>query len=264
MNRTVRFLIIGDVIGQPGRRAIVTGLQGLRKKYSADRVIVNGENAADGFGITEEIATQIFTAGADVITTGNHVWQQKDVLGYLDQEDRILRPANYPGGNPGHGMYVCDVRDTPAAVINIQGRRRMASIDCPFRTIRDYIRKLDNGVRIIIVDFHAEATEEKEAIGCYLDGDVSVVYGTHTHVQTMDERILPSGTGYITDIGATGPADSVIGFDPSISIDRIMTGLPHKNHVAEKPATIHGVVVDIDPATGNCIDIQRVSYISSI
>lgn len=257
-------LILGDIIGAPGCRAVLTSLKSLIRKYSAQMVVVNGENAAEGFGITEETAISLLSTGAHVITTGNHVWQERGIYEYLDQEERILRPANYPGAAPGHGYHIANVRGTPIGVINLQGRTRMSSIDCPFRKARDIVKKIKSQCSGIIVDFHAESTDEKEALGLYLDGDVSVLFGTHTHVQTADERILPRGTGYITDVGAAAPSSSVIGFNSDISVKRSLTQVPIRNVVADTPATIHGIVVDIDPDSGKSLSIRRIQEESLI
>jgi 2',3'-cyclic-nucleotide 2'-phosphodiesterase len=251
-------LLLGDVFGQPGCRALFVGLKGLRKEHRADMVVVNGENAAaDGFGITPEIAGQLFSSGADVITTGNHIWQKREVLGYLDSEERILRPANYPPGVAGHGTVVVDVKGTAVGVINLQGRVRMGSLDCPFRTAADLVRKLKEKAKIILVDFHAEAPDEKEALASYLDGQVTFIGGTHTHVQTADERIYPGGTGYITDLGMTGPTESVIGCSLDISLRRSETQMPLKMEVADNSASIQGVKVEIDRESGHTLTIER-------
>ncbi len=257
-SRKFKVLALGDVIGSAGQRAVVAACAGLKRRHNADMVIVNGENAVEGFGIDEATAQRLFAAGADVITTGNHVWQQKSVMSYLDREDRILRPANYPGANPGHGFCVLDVRGVSVAVLNLQGRVRMPVIDCPFRTARDLIRKIKSKAKIFILDFHAEATEEKEALGAYLDGEVSLIFGTHTHVQTTDERILPGGTAFLTDIGACGPHDSVIGFKSDVSVRRSLTQLPLKNEVSDATARIHGLVLSLDPVTGKALEIERI------
>jgi len=254
-----RLLVLGDVIGQSGCRAVVTALSGLIRSHNADIVIVNGENAADGFGITPEIAAGFFSAGASVITTGNHVWQKSEVFPYLDSEEHILRPANYPSGNPGHGSCVVEARGFKLGVINLQGRERMWSIECPFRKAKELVRKMRQQVQFIVIDFHAEATDEKEALGCHLDGDVALVYGTHTHVQTADERILSGGTAYITDIGASGPRDSIIGFVPEISVERMRTQMPLRNEVSNNPAIIHGILVTLDPETGKATGITRIA-----
>jgi len=258
MGKTATILALGDVIGQSGFRAVVTSLSGIRKRHGADAVVLNVENSAEGFGVTEELAGKLLDAGADVLTTGNHVWQKKEVRDYLDRQDYILRPANYPGGAPGHGSCVFEHRGLVLGVVNLQGRRRMPQTDCPFRLGREIARKMRSRTRCILVDFHAEATDEKEALGLYLDGEVSAVVGTHTHIQTADERILPNGTAYITDIGASGPVESVIGFQPDISIQRSLTQLPLRNEVSDNRAAIHGVKIEIDTETGRATSITRI------
>lgn len=257
-SRTLTVLALGDVIGSAGQRAVVAACAGLKKRHNAEFVIVNGENAVDGFGIDEASGQRLFAAGADVITTGNHVWQQKNVQSYLELEQRVLRPANYPGGNPGRGFYLHDLRGTTVAVLNLQGRVRMPSIDCPFRTAKDLIRKLKSKAKVFIIDFHAEATEEKEALAAYLDGEVALIFGTHTHVQTTDDRILPGGTAYLSDIGACGPHNSVIGFDPQVSLRRALTQLPLKNEVSDNTARLHGLVLRLDPTTGRALSLERI------
>ncbi|MFW5827182.1 MAG: TIGR00282 family metallophosphoesterase [Alkalispirochaeta sp.] len=260
----MRILILGDVIGQPGLRAVVSALKGLIRTHRADVVIVNGENSDEGFGINPVIADQLFKAGADVITTGNHVWHHDDIAELLNSNPRILRPDNYPGGAPGNGHYVHEGKAGRLAVINLQGRDRMIAIDCPFRRSREIIKRLDGQVDAIVVDFHAESTEEKEALSHYLDGDVTVLYGTHTHVQTADERILSGGTAVITDIGACGPDQSVIGFDPAISVRRVITQLPLKNEVASNAATLHGLVVQTEDHGLRATAVERFQFRSLI
>jgi metallophosphoesterase (TIGR00282 family) len=240
-------LFIGDVIGQPGMRALYGRLPALKKQYGADLCVVNGENAADGFGLTPELADTLFATGADVITTGNHVWQQREIFRYLDEQPNILRPANYPAGNPGHGSTVVEHAGIRFGVINLQGRQRMWPIDCPFKKGKDILRSLKNSCDVILVDVHADDPQEKEALGFYFDGQITAMVGTHTHIQTADERILPMGTAFITDLGSTGPDDSIIGFDPQISIQRHLTDLPLRNEVSSNPARINGVVIGFDP-----------------
>lgn len=251
-------LVLGDIIGQPGIRALFIHLKSLVKECGADLVVVNGENSADGFGITPQIAHQLFNMGVDVITTGNHVWQKREILPLLEESDRILRPANYPPGTPGRGVTRLEVRGTPVAVVNLQGRQHMYATDCPFRGADDILKRLDGKVKATIVDFHAEEVMEKESLAYYLDGRVSVVVGTHTHVQTADERILPKGTGYITDLGMTGPGNSVIGVGKEIAIERSLSQMPLKMEVADMEACIRGVRVGIDTSTGRCTRIERV------
>ena len=258
MGRTLTALFIGDVIGQPGIRAVFTHLKQLVKKTGADIVVVNGENAADGFGLTPEAVSTIFEAGANVITSGNHIWQQKEVFNLLDSEPRLLRPANYPPGVPGHGHCVVDIKGTRVAVMNLQGRVRMVRTDCPFRKAIDLLRTLDKEADVILLDFHAEATDEKEALAAYLDGRIAAQVGTHTHVPTADARVLPKGTAYITDLGSTGPASSVIGFNPSVSIRRVLTQLPLKNEVGESAAHINGAVVVVDLESGLAQSIETI------
>ncbi len=260
----MRILILGDVIGQPGIRAVVSALKGLVRDHRADVVIVNGENADEGFGISPAIADQLFKAGADVITTGNHVWHHDDIGDLLNGNPRVLRPDNYPGGAPGSGLYIHEGRGGRVAVINLQGRDRMPAIDCPFRRARDILKRIKGQADAVVVDFHAESTEEKEAFAHYLDGDVTVVYGTHTHVQTADERILPGGTAAITDIGACGPDQSVIGFDPAISVRRVITQLPLRNEVAANAATLHGLVVTTGEPAPRAASVERIQFRSLI
>lgn len=256
MQETVRALLIGDVIGASGLRALFVGLQTLVRKTRADIVVANGENAAGGFGITRETADQMFALGVDVITTGNHVWEKKDADKLLDSEPRILRPANYPEGVPGSGHCILKKGNVSWLVISLQGRERMYPIDCPFRTARNLLKKHKDAIALI--DFHAESTDEKEALGFYLDGEASVVAGTHTHVQTADERILPSGTGYITDLGMTGPTDSVIGVKTDICLRRSLSQMPLKMESAEGEARIGGALFEIDAQTRRVCSINRV------
>jgi metallophosphoesterase (TIGR00282 family) len=256
--RTLTALSLGDVCGQPGCRALFIGLPQLIKRYRADIVIVNGENADYGFGLTDEIARQFFSLGVHVITSGNHIWQREEFIPTLDKDERILRPANYPSAAPGHGYTIVDLKFAKVAVINLQGRLQMSSLDCPFNSAKSIIEKVKKHCDAIIIDFHAEVPQEKEALALYLDGKVSVVVGTHTHVQTMDERVLPKGCGYITDLGMCGPFDSVIGSDPAIAIRRQLTQIPFRNEILDAPATLQGVVTKIDNATKKCLSIERI------
>lgn len=260
---TFTALFLGDVIGQAGARAVFAHLKQIAKQVSADLVIVNGENASEGFGMTPETVTSLFDAGAMVITTGNHVWQRRELYSVLDDEPRLLRPANYPPGAPGHGSCVVEVRGIPVAVANLQGRKRMPTIDCPFRKATEMVRSLERQTSIILIDFHAEATDEKEAFAHHLDGSVSAVVGTHTHITTNDAHILPKGTAYQTDIGACGPGDSVIGFAPEISIRRAMTQLPLRNEVSGELVVLHGTAITIDVESGKAISIRPVFQQSS-
>ncbi len=256
--------MLGDIIGQPGIRALFIHLKQLIRDTSANLVVINGENSADGFGITPQIAGQLFGLGVDVITTGNHVWQKKEILPYLDENERILRPANYPPGTVGRGVVQLEVKGMPVAVVNLQGRQHMYATDCPFRTADDILKKLDGKAKSVIVDFHAEEVMEKEALAYYLDGRVTAVVGTHTHVQTADERILKGGTAYITDLGMTGPGESVIGVGPETAIERSLSQMPLKMEVADHEAAIRGVQLKIDPETGKCASIERVLVRSSV
>ena len=253
----VTALILGDIIGQPGCRALYIGLKNLVKKNNADFVIVNGENAAGGFGLTPDLADQIFGIGVDVITSGNHIWQKKEIYKYLDKSDRLLRPANYSGEAPGKGYCVVSKRDFRLCVINLQGLVEMYNINSPFDTAMSLVRSQRDQADGIVIDFHAEDTAEKEALGIYLDGKVNAVVGTHTHVQTADERLLSKGTAYITDLGMTGPTGSVIGVDPEISIRRSLSQMPLKMAVLEMPGVIHGVVVNIS-REGKTLSIERI------
>ena len=252
-------LLFGDVVGQPGSRALFLGLHSLIKEWRADVVVVNGENAANGFGLNREQVQQFLSLGVDVITSGNHIWQQEDLRGMLDSEKRLLRPANYPPQVVGHGSVVIDKKGFKVAVLNLQGRQSMPNTDCPFRVGLETIERLRRQTPIILVDFHAEATEEKEAMGLSLAGKVSAVVGTHTHVQTADEKILGGGTAYITDLGLCGPSRSIIGSDVALSITRQMTQMPIRSQVADTPPVLQGVAVTIETATGKAVSITRFS-----
>lgn len=259
----MRILVIGDVIGTPGMRAVVSALKNLSRTHRADLVIVNGENADNGFGITATLADQLFKAGADVITTGNHVWHDDHISDLLSTNERVLRPDNYPGGAPGSGVFVHEGKGGRVAVINLQGRSRMPTIDCPFRRAREIIKKHKSSADYFVIDFHAESTAEKEAFVGYLDGEATLVFGTHTHVQTADERVLPGGTAYITDVGACLPEQSVIGFNPAISVRRSLTQLPIKNEVAEGAAVIHGLILETGEAP-RAASVERIRFRSLI
>lgn len=259
-DRTVlNALMLGDVCGQPGLRALFLSLGALKKETKADVVVVNGENAADGFGLTIAQMNQLFQLGADVITSGNHIWQQEELRPALDSEPRLLRPGNYPEGAPGHGLYVGQGPKGPFAVINLQGRLEMPDTDDPFRVGARLAAQARRETPVILVDFHAEQTEEKEALGFHLDGKVSAVVGTHTHVPTLDAKILPQGTAYQTDLGFTGPKGSVIGSDPEISIRKQLTQMPLRNPVKDADAEINGVLIAIDTQTGKALSIERVA-----
>jgi 2',3'-cyclic-nucleotide 2'-phosphodiesterase len=257
-------LFLGDICGQPGNRAVFMGLRQLIRDCHADLVIANGENVSDGFGITPKDAEQLFSSGVNIITTGNHVWQHDEIYPVLERRSDIIRPANYPPGVPGRGSASVSVKGVEVAVINLQGRMHMSPIDCPFRVGRELVSTLSKSHQILLVDFHAESSDEKEALGLYLDGSVAAVVGTHTHVQTADERILPKGTAYITDLGMTGPRMSVIGGRTDISIERMLTQIPLRNEIADSAACLQGAVVRIRPNTGLAAGIERFSRELSI
>jgi len=257
----VRLLFIGDIVGRPGRELVRQGLAGLVEYHSVDFVIANAENSAAGFGITREIGEQLIDYGVDVMTSGNHIWDKKEALDYIGIEPRLLRPANYPAGAPGNGSYVARTRDgKTVGVINGMGRVFMLNIDDPFVVIRREIEAMRQRTRIIFVDFHAEATSEKIAMGWHLDGLVTAVVGTHTHVQTADERILPKGTAYLTDVGMTGPHDSIIGVEIAAALGRFLTALPQKFDTATGNPRLNAVIVEADAETGRATEIERLSY----
>jgi len=260
----VKILCIGDVVGKPGRQALSLFLRKIQEAHDIALTIANGENAAGGFGITPDTAADLLRLGVDVITSGNHIWDKKDVLGYIPKESRLLRPLNYPPGAPGFGSIVVTARNgAKVAVLNASGRVFMHDFDCPFRTTLAEIEALAGETRVRIVDFHAEATSEKIAFGRFLDGRVSAVVGTHTHVQTADERLLPGGTAYISDLGMTGPSDSVIGVETDIVVRKFLTGLPERFETAKHHPQLQGVVVAIDPGSGRAVGIERISLTSS-
>jgi len=253
----VGVLFVGDLIGRPGRNALAKALPGLTKKHKPSLIIVNGENAAGGVGITEEIGKDLFES-VDVLTSGNHVWDKKEAMTYLDKEPRLLRPANYPPRNPGKGaVVVTDSGGIKVGVLNLQGRVFMEAIDCPFRTADTEIEKLRRETPIIIVDLHAEATSEKQALGWYLDGRVSAVLGTHTHVPTADERILPGGTAFITDVGMAGARNSVIGIKREQAIQKFLTARPQRFEPERGGVYLSAVFIVIDAASGRALSITR-------
>jgi metallophosphoesterase (TIGR00282 family) len=251
--------MLGDIVGKPGRDVAVTMLPTLYDMYSPDFCIANGENSAAGLGITPDIADELLESGVDVITLGNHTWNKKDIIPYLDEEPRILRPANYPPGTPGIGYGIFTARNgVKVGVANIMGRTFMEPLDDPFRMADTILEKFRGQASVSFFDFHAEATSEKMAFGLYLDGRASVVVGTHTHVQTADERLLPRKTAYITDVGMVGPQESVLGMDPEIVVQKFRTQMPQRFHVAEGPVTLCGVTVDVSSETGRAESIQRI------
>lgn len=255
----LRVLFIGDIVGRGGRRAVREVLPLLKKELSLDFVIANGENAAGGIGINPEKAEELFSMGIDVITTGNHIWKKREILPYLEKHPRLLRPANYPSGAPGKGSAVYRLSNgLKVAVLNLEGRVFMKPLESPFKVAQQHVEALRQQTPIIIVDFHAEATSEKMALGWYLDGLVSAVLGTHTHVQTSDERILPQGTAYITDVGMTGPVNSVIGIKKEIAIQGFLSQLPNRFEVAGGEVELQGVYLELDEGTGKAIRIKRI------
>jgi len=253
----LRILAIGDIVGKPGRTAVREVLPGLCREYGVDLVIGNGENAAGGLGLTLSTARELFDAGIDVITSGNHIWAHKEIIAYLDSELALLRPLNYPPTNPGRGYLLRN----NALIVNLVGRVFMGAFDCPFRAMDKLMAELGEESMPIIVDFHAEATSEKVAMGRYLDGRVSAVLGTHTHVGTIDAHILPGGTAYVSDIGMVGPMNSVIGVDPDSSIGGFLTQVPRRLSVAKGKVSFDAVLVEVDEKTGKAKDISRINRI---
>ena len=257
----MRILFIGDIFGKPGRDLIRRGVGPLVEFHRIDLVIANAENAAAGSGITRELGDQILGWGVDVMTSGNHIWSKREAIDYIGAEPRLLRPANFPAGVPGNGSYLARSADgRTAGVINIMGRVFMQQLDDPFAVVRREIDALQTRAKIIVVDFHAEATSEKAAMGWHLDGKVTAVIGTHTHVQTADERILPRGTAYLTDVGMTGPHDSIIGVDVQPALSRFLNGMPSRFEPATDNPRLNAVVIDADEKTGRAVDIERLSY----
>jgi len=251
----LRILLIGDVFGRPGRRAVVQVLPGLRRRLEVDLVVANGENMAGGRGMTPATLAELREAGVEVITSGNHVWDQREMLTHLDAVGDVLRPLNYPPTAPGRGCWL----GAGVIVINVMGRLFMRDIDCPFRAVDRALEQYGEQAGVRIVDFHAEATSEKMALAWYLDGRVSAVLGTHTHVPTADARVLPGGTATVTDVGMVGPRDSVIGVEPSVAVNGFLTALPQKFAVAEGPlAQFNSVLVDVDERSGRARSIERV------
>ncbi len=250
----MQILAIGDVIGKPGRQAVQRLLPGLRRQYALDLVIANGENAAGGMGLTSSSATELLNAGVDILTSGNHIWDQKEIIPFLDGNLPILRPYNYPPGVPGRGILIQD----HVAVVNLIGRTFLGSYDCPFRAMDQLLAGLKESCSTIVVDFHAEATSEKVAMGRYLDGRVSAVVGTHTHVGTIDARIFPRGTAHITDIGMTGPLDSIIGDDIGSVLNRFLTSMPHRLAVGTGRVMLNSVLINVEDKSGRALSIERV------
>jgi 2',3'-cyclic-nucleotide 2'-phosphodiesterase len=254
----MRILFIGDIVGAPGREIVLDRLAELLGERRFDLVVANCENAAGGFGVTPRLAEELLAAGIEVLCGGNHIWDRKEILAYLPHQPRLLRPANFPAGAPGSGLYVGRSRDGVGyAVLHLQGRVFLPAIDCPFRAADRELGRVPPDVRVVLVDLHAEATSEKQAMGWYLDGKVSAVLGTHTHVATADERVLPGGTAYITDVGMTGPHDSIIGMGKEAVLQRFLDALPARFEVAQDDVRINAVEIELNPETGRAKTIAR-------
>jgi metallophosphoesterase (TIGR00282 family) len=256
----VKLLFIGDIFGKPGREIAQRAIPALVAQHGIDLVIANVENAAAGFGVTGDIAETLLRYGVDVMTSGNHIWDKKEVLEYIPRQPRLLRPANFPPGAPGRGTWIGRTRTgEPVAVINLMGRVFMAPLDDPFAVALAQVEAARAKARVIVVDFHAEATSEKAAMGWHLDGRVTAIFGTHTHVQTADERLLPQGTAYVTDVGMTGPHDSIIGVAIDAALGRFVSGMPTKFEAASGPARLNAIIITADPATGRALGIERLN-----
>lgn len=255
----MKLLFVGDIVGRAGRKVLSDHLGRLISRHQIDLVVANGENAAAGYGLTAPVLKEIFACGVDVVTSGNHIWDKREIVPVLDREHRLLRPANYPPGLPGRGTGVYETAEgIRVGICNLEGRVFMKSLDCPFRTADVLIEELRQATPIILVDFHAEATSEKQALGYYLDGRVSAVIGTHTHVQTADEFILSGGTGYLTDVGMSGSQDAVIGNDKNAALERFLSLMPVRLEVAKKDPQLCAVLLTIDEDTGCCTGIERI------
>ncbi len=252
----MRILMIGDVIGKPGREAIQSLVPGLRRELKIDLVVANGENSAGGFGLTPETAEEILDGAVDIITSGNHIWKQKEIIPYISEEWPLIRPANYPPGTPGKGH----MRVGNTLVVNLMGRVFMNTLDCPFRAADQLLAEVNgtNPAKVVVVDFHAEATSEKQAMAWYLDGRVSAVVGTHTHVPTADARILPKGTAFVTDLGMTGPYNSIIGSEVGAVLNGFLTQMPRRLTVPNGPVMMNSVLVEVDDESGAATGIQRI------
>lgn len=258
----MKVLFIGDIFGEPGRRALARAVPRLVAQRQVDIVVGNGENAAGGFGITPELAEELFDLGLAVITTGNHAWDKKEILDYFPREPRLLRPANYPNGVPGNGSVVVEAASgEQLGVLQLMGRAYMPTLDCPFQVAKKEMATLKKRTAAVIVDMHAEATSEKMAMGHYLDGEAVAVVGTHTHVQTADEQILPKGTAYVTDIGMTGPLHSVIGVKKELAIEKFLTGMPRRFEVASGPSVFCAVLLELDARLGKALTIERIRIV---
>jgi 2',3'-cyclic-nucleotide 2'-phosphodiesterase len=257
----LRILFIGDIVGSPGRKIVSDRLADILAERRIDLCLANGENSASGFGITPRLAEELFAAGIEVLTGGNHTWDRKEILEYFPHQPRLLRPANFPNGAPGSGLFTGSAKNgTGYAVLNLQGRTFMAPLEDPFRTAQLALAKIPPDLKVIIVDMHAEATSEKQAMGWFLDGKVSAVLGTHTHVATADNHVLPGGTAYITDVGMTGPHDSIIGMEKHAIIQRFLDAMPARFSVAEGDVQMNTVLLDVDESTGQSRSIERLNF----
>jgi len=254
----MKLLFIGDIVGSPGREIVKDYLPRLKRKYQPAFIVANGENAANGKGITEKIAKELFEAGVHAITLGNHTWDNKEIFEFIDREERMIRPANFPAGTPGKGITYIKQPEGELAVINLQGRTFLPPLDCPFEKADQLVELARKRTKHIFVDFHAEVTSEKQALSWYLDGRISGLVGTHTHVQTGDERILPQGTAYLTDAGMCGPSDGILGMDREVVIKKFRTQLPVRFEVASGPTQLNGVVITLDKASGKATKIERI------
>ena len=260
----MKVLFIGDIVGNPGRKIAKDMISSLKKEMSIDFCIANCENAAGGSGITYVVAQELYKSGVDAITMGNHTWSKKEILNFIDSDPKIVRPANYPKELPGNGSTVVKGEKSSIGVLNLMGRVYMDSIDCPFKAADKEVDYLKSFVKVVIVDMHAEATSEKCALAWYLDGRVSCVLGTHTHVQTADERILPFGTGYITDVGMTGPYEGIIGVEKEAVINKFVTHMPTKFEVAKGKVQFNAVILEIDEKNGKTLKIERISRVAEL
>lgn len=258
----MKILVIGDIVGKPGRAVVEREIIRLREERNIDLVVANCENAAGGAGITPGIAEELFRAGCDVLTSGNHVWRKREAIDLLKLDPRVLRPANYPDGAPGSGSTIVEtLSGIKVGVLNVMGRVFMEPLDCPFRTAEKELARLKLVTPIVVVDMHAEATSEKVAMGWFLDGKVSLVFGTHTHIPTADERILPKGTAFITDVGMCGPYDSVIGRKVDQILERFLSNMPMKSEVAAGNIQLRGLLAEVDPRTGKASAVERITRV---
>lgn len=254
----MNIMMIGDICGKPGRTTAFYYIDELIAQYRVDLVLANGENSAGGVGITREVLEELLQHGIDVVTTGNHVWDKKEIYDFIDKTDKLIRPANYPPGTPGRGHLILPHKNSNIGIINLAGRVFMPQMDCPFRAADQILTEIQSRCDIIFVDFHAETTSEKMALAWYLDGRVSALVGTHTHVQTADERVLPQGTAFISDVGMVGPRDSVLGVDKDIVINKFLSGLPAKFSLAKGSTVFCAVIIEVDEITGKALAIQRI------